>query len=67
MLYFQRAIIAIAICWFVTPCYSVARVAVVSVSMAEPEGDRAAPFALEVDVLGSMLLTVGYTSSDHGC
>jgi hypothetical protein len=41
----------------------VARLAEVSVAPAEPLGDRATEFTLELDIVGTVLLAVDYTCS----
>ena len=59
MFHFQWAVAqAIAILGLVAPGYPMARVAVVRIAVAEPERYRAAPSALEVDVLGAVLVAV---------
>ena len=66
MLYLQRTILAVAVLFFVPARHPVARVTVVRVAVAEPQGNRTAVPTLEVDVLLSMDLTVLDSCSDCG-
>ena len=58
MVHFERTVLPVAVGWLVATGNSVAGVTVVSVAVAEPEGDGAAPLALEVDVFSTVLVTV---------
>ena len=55
MLHLEWTVVSIAIRWLVATCYTMAGVAVMCIAVAEPERDRAAPFALKVDVVGAVL------------
>ena len=63
MLDFERAVLAIAIVRFVSTGYPVTWITIMCVAVAEPERDGAAPFALEVDIFGTVLLTICDTST----
>lgn len=50
---------------FIPASYSMTRIAVVRISMTKPHGQGTTPFTLEIDVITTMLLTVGLPSAHH--
>jgi len=59
----EWTVLPVAVCWLVTPSHAMASVTVVRITVTEPQRYRAAPFALEVNVFSTMLVTVGDTSA----
>ena len=67
MIYLERTILSMTVFWFITPSDAMARIAVVRVTMAEPEADGAAPATFEINILSAVLCAVSNSGSYERC
>ena len=67
MLYFERAILTMAVLLLIPACNSMTRVAIVSIAMAKPKSNRAAIPTFKINIVCTMLVTILLSSANDAC
>ena len=67
MLYFERAILTMAVLLLIPAGHSMTRVAIVSIAMAKPKSNRATIPTFEIDIVCAMLVTMLLSSANDAC